>query len=167
MKDGIQFPETSPVTLEYFLYWLHHGEIAFAELDMSNTSMDKEPYYPVIGLWIFANRYNLPKLQNIAMSRLYVCKQYRALTPSLISDFLRVIPTGSILERFLAREMALTWTAADMSQYEALWTVAQEEVRKSFESDKPDPLTLWPMSEFKVEVNNWEANVRAWVRHKQ
>ena len=49
-----------------FIYWLYHGELP--ESDEENSDIQE----PLVRLWIFAERYLMPKLQNAAMESLCV-----------------------------------------------------------------------------------------------
>lgn len=143
----LELSEIDSDTVTYFVYWLFHGHVPFAELNMDHEAMDSEPCYPAIRLWIFAERYWLPNLQNIAMGRLYECKAYSAFAPTLINDLYNEIPAGSLLRRFLAREAALTWKAIDLGRFEDLLALALEDFQGRFAEKAPESMEFM--------VNGW------------
>lgn len=134
----LKFGNSSSKALEYFVYWLYHGEVHFAMLDKDHEWMDNEPYYPAAYLWILGERYGITKLQNLAMERLFVCKAYSEFTPSLIEDVFNYTAMGSQLQRFLAREALLTWRAIDLAGKEDLLELGLEEIRDQLKNEVTD-----------------------------
>ncbi|EME86017.1 uncharacterized protein MYCFIDRAFT_210385 [Pseudocercospora fijiensis CIRAD86] len=64
------FPGTKMVVIEYFFHWLHHGKLPYShdeEKKLSSTKSFGNHQRTAVSLWLFADAYRMPKLQNLAI----------------------------------------------------------------------------------------------------
>lgn len=126
--------------MQYFLYWLFHGKIPFNEYDDDDVYMGDVEYIVAARLWIFGELNEIPKLQNIAMRQLHVCKSHSDFAPDFVDRIFGETADGSLLQRFMAHEAALTWTSTELLRYPQLLHLVMEQYSQYSEEDQAGAL---------------------------
>lgn len=64
LSSVIELPEDDPGAFEFFHYWVYHAVIT------NTRELGAKDLRSLVDLWVFADKYNLPRLQNKAIDQI-------------------------------------------------------------------------------------------------